>query len=179
MHVTLKYSWKCVCYWYQAFSYEVYHWLKERFHSLVQQEWFLVTRLHIIQHNFMQNWCFPTAQFQCFPSNLSECVFIVLNYNNPAMTQCIIIIVNQCMHSRCQLYRTEEGWYIVCFLQMFNCIYCPRLGNLSNYMKGHTKNNVHVIYCGIWSVRKKLYVVYWKVTSSTEGSGRASSNPYG
>ena len=66
------------------------------------------------------------------------------------------------MYSRCQLYRTKEGWYIVCLLQMFNnCIIilynfiCPRLVSLSNYMKGHSKSIVHIVYCGIWLGRTK------------------------
>ena len=75
----------------------------------------------------------------------------------------VCIIGNQSMYSRCQLYRTKEGWYIVCLLQMFNnyCIIilynfiCPRLVSLSNYMKGHSKSIVHIVYCGIWLGRTK------------------------
>lgn len=126
------------------------------FIPLVQQERFRVARLHIIQDNFLQNRCFPVAQFHCFPCTLSKCVFILLNCNKSCNRRVyVLLVIKACT---VELYRTREGWYIVCFLQMFNCIHnyiCPILGSLSNYIKGHSKSNVHIIYCGIWVRRTK------------------------
>lgn len=98
---------------------------------------------------------FQLHNFIVFPAPCQNvCLFYWIAIN-PAIVGCMIVLYVFKAYT-VELYRTKEGWYcLFCSdVQLYTYI-CPILGSLSNYMKGHSKSNVHIIYCGIWVRRTK------------------------
>lgn len=98
---------------------------------------------------------FQLHNFIVFPAPCQNVFLFYWIAINPAIAGCNCIIGYQSMYSRTV---QNQGRLIHCLfssdVQLYTYI-CPILGSLSNYMKGHSKSNVHIIYCGIWVRRTK------------------------